>query len=142
MERVIQQHKSWLESSDHRAVSAVDPTPQPQPKTSTDAYIRQRLAIHSLLRQSDFVDDSREAAPEPPSEPALSWTASTVEDQAQEPQGEWVSAYPAPTDLTDPTLLFGLPYGGTAMDFNGWTTNPGPEELSGYIAGFDEQYMY
>ena len=60
----------------------------------------------------------------------------------QEPQSDWTSAYPPPTDLTDPNLLFGLPYGGSAMDFNAWTTNPGPEELCGYIEGFDEQYMY
>ncbi|KAF4985185.1 hypothetical protein FDECE_16748, partial [Fusarium decemcellulare] len=34
LERVIQQHKSWLESSDHRAVSTVDPNPRPPPKLS------------------------------------------------------------------------------------------------------------
>ncbi|CAM1507893.1 Fc.00g047410.m01.CDS01 [Cosmosporella sp. VM-42] len=148
LERVIQQHKSWLESSDHRAVSAVDPTTDTPPKLSKDAYIRQRLAIHSLLRQSDFVDDSRDAAPEPPpapAEPALSWTASTEDDQMQEAQNDWnprEPTYPPPADPMDPNILFGLPYGGAAMDFNAWTCNPGPEELCGYLEVFDEQYMY
>jgi hypothetical protein len=146
LERVIQQHKSWLESADHAAVSAVDPNPLPAPKLSRDAYIRQRLAIHSLLRQSDFVDDSRDAAPEPPPEPALSWTASTDEDQVQEPQAEWSAprdpGLPAVDAATDPYFLFGLPYGGSSLDFNAWTCNPGPQELSGYLGGFDEQYMY
>ena len=142
LERVIQQHKSWLESSDHRAVSAVDPTTETPPKLSRDAYIRQRLAIHSLLRQSDFVDDSRDAAPEPPpapAEPALSWTASTVDDPMQEAQNDWnprEPIYPPLADLMDPNILFGLQYGGAPIDFNGWS-NPGlAEEV------FDEQYMY
>ncbi|KAK7408600.1 hypothetical protein QQX98_009248 [Neonectria punicea] len=145
LERVIQQHKSWLESSDHRAVSAVDPTPRPPPKLSKDAHIRQRLAIHSLLRQSEFVDDSRDAAPEPPPEPALSWTASTEEDQMQEPQGEWNTrepGFPAADPITDPYLLFGLPYGGSSLDLNAWACNTGGQEMSGYLGAFDEQYMY
>lgn len=157
LERVIQQHKSWLESADHNTLS-VDPTPPlPAPKLSRDAYIRQRLAIHSLLRQSDFVDDSRDAAPAPElsagaAEPALSWTASTDEEQAQEAtQPEWTSggsreAAAMPNGgvdaATDPYFLFGLPYGGSSLDFNAWTCNPGPQELSGYLGGFDEQYMY
>ncbi|CAJ0552152.1 Ff.00g061310.m01.CDS01 [Fusarium sp. VM40] len=68
LERVIQQHKQWLESSDPGAVTTADQASSS--KLSKDAYNRQRLAIHSLLRQSDFVDDSRDAAPEPPPEPA------------------------------------------------------------------------
>ncbi|KAI5461651.1 hypothetical protein BGZ63DRAFT_240152 [Mariannaea sp. PMI_226] len=146
LEGVIQQHKSWLESADHRAVSAADPNPRPPPNMSTDAYIRQRLAIHSLLRQSDFVDDSRDAAPEPISEPALSWTASTDEDQVQEPQAEWTAprdpGFPALDAATDPYFLLGLPFGASSLDFNAWTGNPGLQELSGYLGGFDEQYMY
>ncbi|KAH6987951.1 hypothetical protein BKA56DRAFT_629983 [Ilyonectria sp. MPI-CAGE-AT-0026] len=145
LERVIQQHKSWLESADHRAVFTADPNPRPPPKLSKDAHIRQRLAIHSLLRQSDFVDDSRDAAPEPPAEPALSWTASTEEDQVQEPQAEWGArepGFPAADPITDPYLLFGLPYGGSTFDINAWTCNPGTQEMSGYLGAFDEQYMY
>ncbi|WZH45978.1 uncharacterized protein QYS62_007047 [Fusarium acuminatum] len=68
LERVIQQHKLWLESSGPGAVTTPDQASSS--KLSKDAYNRQRLAIHSLLRQSDFVDDSSDAAPEPPSEPA------------------------------------------------------------------------
>ncbi|KAM5344806.1 hypothetical protein ACJ41O_010668 [Fusarium nematophilum] len=153
LERVIQQHKSWLESSDHQAVSTVDTTPRPPPKLSRDAYIRQRLAIHSLLRQSDFVDDSRDAAPEPPAEPALSWTASTDVDEQQsappEPQTDWSArdiggvAYPIGDPISDPNLLFGLPYGGVGLDLNAWACNTaGGQDLNGYLADFDEQYMY
>jgi hypothetical protein len=112
---------------------------------STDAYIRQRLAIHSLLRQSDFVDDSREAAPEPLQEPALSWTASTEDGQVQEPEAEWVSPrdqmFPVIDATTDPCSLFGPQYGGAVPDFSAWACNPNPQDLSGYLA-FDEQYMY
>ncbi|KAF4977692.1 hypothetical protein FZEAL_5833 [Fusarium zealandicum] len=149
LERVIQQHKSWLESSDHRVVSAVDPSPQPPPKLSRDAYIRQRLAIHSLLRQSDFIDDSRDAAHEPLSEPALSWAASTEdEQQVPEPQTGWsaretVPNYPIVDPITDPDLLFGLPYGGVGLDLNAWACNTaGIQDLNGYTGSFDEQYMY
>ncbi|KAM0561654.1 hypothetical protein ACHAPJ_002822 [Fusarium lateritium] len=146
LERVIQQHKLWLESSDHRAIQAVDPAPKSPPKLSKDAYIRQRLAIHSLLRQSDFVDDSRDAAPEPPSEPALSWTASTEDEQpAPEPQTDWNSkeSYPLNDPITDPNLLFGLPYGGVGLDLNAWAcSTAGTQDLNGYLADFDEQYMY
>lgn len=143
---MIQQHKAWLESSDHRAVSAADPSPRHPPGLSRESYIRQRLAIHSLLRQSDFVDDSREAAPDPPTEPALSWTASTEEDHFPEPQMDWNArdaAYPmADAMTTDPNLLFGLPYGGASLDFNSWTGTSGTDELGNFLGGFNEQYMY
>ncbi|KAJ4141954.1 hypothetical protein NW754_014743 [Fusarium falciforme] len=147
LERVIQQHKSWLESSDHQALSTSDPAPRPPPKLSRDAYIRQRLAIHSLLRQSDFVDDSRDAAPEPPSEPALSFTASTEDEQpVAEPSTDWntrETGYPLADPITDPNLLFGLPYGGVGLDLNAWACNTaGTQDLNGYLADFDEQYMY
>ncbi|KAL6360732.1 hypothetical protein LRP88_06439 [Fusarium phalaenopsidis] len=147
LERVIQQHKSWLESSDHQALSTSDPAPQPPPKLSRDAYIRQRLAIHSLLRQSDFVDDSRDAAPEPPSEPALSFTASTEDEQpVAEPSTDCntrETGYPLADPITDPNLLFGLPYGGVGLDLNAWACNTaGTQDLNGYLADFDEQYMY
>ncbi|KAF7594857.1 hypothetical protein BBP40_008187 [Aspergillus hancockii] len=142
LERAIQQHKKWLESSDHRAVATADPSPHPPLGISRDAYMRQRLAIHSLLRQSDFVDDSREAAPEPAATDAVNWTASTEDEQMQEPPTDWGIqdvVYP----LTDPTisdsnLLLGLPYG---LDLNGWPGDGG-EQTSGYIGGFEEQYMY
>ncbi|EEU44500.1 uncharacterized protein NECHADRAFT_49581 [Fusarium vanettenii 77-13-4] len=147
LERVIQQHKSWLESSDHQALTTSDPAPRPPPKLSRDAYIRQRLAIHSLLRQSDFVDDSRDAAPEPPSEPALSFTASTEDEQpVAEPSTDWntrETGYPLADPITDPNLLFGLPYGGVGLDLNAWACNTaGTQDLNGYLADFDEQYMY
>ncbi|KAJ4316202.1 hypothetical protein N0V84_007984 [Fusarium piperis] len=148
LERVIQQHKSWLESSDHQALSTSEPAPRPPPKLSRDAYIRQRLAIHSLLRQSDFVDDSRDAAPEPPSEPALSFTASTEDEQpVAEPSTDWSNTretgYPLTDPITDPNLLFGLPYGGVGLDLNAWACNTaGTQDLNGYLADFDEQYMY
>ncbi|KAF5019573.1 hypothetical protein F66182_8426 [Fusarium sp. NRRL 66182] len=129
-------HKLWLESSDHRAVSTVD-AGQPPSKLSKDAYIRQRLAIHSLLRQSDFVDDSRDAAPP---EPALS----TEEEQAPPaPQTDWGGREPYPLNdpIKDPNMLFGLPYGGVGLDLNAWACAE-TQDMNGCLVDPDEQDMY
>ncbi|KAF4453011.1 hypothetical protein F53441_4242 [Fusarium austroafricanum] len=144
LERFIQQHKTWLESSHNRPITTADPTSKPSSKLSKDAYIRQRLAIHSLLRQSDFVDDSRDAAPEAPPEPALSWTASTEDEQSTaEVHTDWSSRelQPASDNLMDPSLLFGLPFGG-GLDMNAWYSMTETQDLSGFLTDFDEQNMY
>ncbi|KAF9769266.1 hypothetical protein IL306_013354 [Fusarium sp. DS 682] len=132
LERVIQQHKQWLESSDHRAITTTIYSNSAQSeKLSKDAYIRQRLAIHSLLRQSDFVDDSHDAAPEAPPEPES-------EQQSPEQQTNWGSRDP----VTDQNLMFGLPYGG-GLDLNAWASSmTGTQDLNGFLTEFDEQYMY
>ncbi|KAM0336821.1 hypothetical protein ACHAPQ_003801 [Fusarium lateritium] len=141
LERVIRQHKLWLESPDHQPVTTA--VPVPSSKLSKDAYNRQRLAIHSLLRQSDFEDDSRNAALQPSTEPSLSWTPSTEDEQAgPETQTDRNSRelYTLNDPLMDSKLLFGLPYGG---DFNAWAGGtPGTKDLAGYLADVDEQYMY
>ncbi|KAF4333467.1 nitrogen assimilation transcription factor nit-4 [Fusarium beomiforme] len=131
LERVIQQHKQWLESSDHRAITTTGYTVSAQSeKLSKDAYIRQRLAIHSLLRQSDFVDDSHDAAPEAPPEPES-------EQHSPEQQTSWGNRDP----ITDQNLMFGLPYGG-GLDLNAWASMAGTQDLGGLFSDFDEQYMY
>ncbi|KAJ4116350.1 hypothetical protein NW769_003417 [Fusarium oxysporum] len=132
LERVIQQHKAWLESSDHRAITTTtDPNPAQSSKLAKDAYIRQRLAIHSLLRQSDFVDDSHDAAPAAPPEPES-------EQQSPEQQANWGIRDP----VTDQNLMFGLPYGG-GLDLNAWASSmAGNQDLNGLFTDFDEQYMY
>ncbi|KAM0211076.1 hypothetical protein ACHAQD_010406 [Fusarium lateritium] len=141
LERVIRQHKLWLESPDHQPVTTA--VPVSSSKLSKDAYNRQRLAIHSLLRQSDFEDDSRNAALQPSTEPSLSWTPSTEDEQAgPETQTDRNSRelYTLNDPLMDSKLLFGLPYGG---DFNAWAGGtPGTKDLAGYLADVDEQYMY
>jgi hypothetical protein len=44
--------------------------------------------------------------------------------------------------LVDSKLLFGLPYGG-GLDLNAWASGtPGTQDLTGYLADVDEQYMY
>ncbi|KAF4990371.1 hypothetical protein FGRMN_8506 [Fusarium graminum] len=141
LERVIQQHKLWLDTPGHRVVATTDPAPSS--KLSKDAYIRQRLAIHSLLRQSDFVDDSRDAAPEPQPEPTPSWTSSVENEPGSEfhAEGSRKEPYPFSDPLKDPVLLFGMSHGG--LDLDAWVGNePGAQDLSGHLVGYDEQYMY
>ncbi|KAE8336581.1 hypothetical protein BDV24DRAFT_168151 [Aspergillus arachidicola] len=141
LERAILQHKKWLESSDHRPVATADPSPHPPVGISRDAYMRQRLAIHSLLRQSDFVDDSCDAAPEP-TRPLLSWTASTEDDQMPQPASDWDGrgiVDPVTEQIgSEPNLFCGLEYG---LDLLGWAVE-GTEEALGFIGELDEQFMY
>lgn len=79
-------------------------------------------------------------------EPALSWTASTEEEQLTDPPGNWVTRDPT-YPLTEPmpgdaNLMFGLPYGGANLELNMWNAPTGAEGLGGYMGGYDEQYMY
>ncbi|KAJ3455519.1 hypothetical protein MRS44_017001 [Fusarium solani] len=62
LERLIRQHRLWLESPGRRDVAAVDVNPWRPSQTSTAAYIRERLAIHNLLRQSDNDEDGCDAS--------------------------------------------------------------------------------
>ncbi|KAF5674173.1 NirA-like nitrate assimilation regulatory protein [Fusarium heterosporum] len=141
LERVLQQHKLWLDTPGHRVVATTDPAPPP--KLSKDAYIRQRLAIHSLLRQSDFVDDSRDAAPEPGPEPTPGWTPSVENEPGSElhAEGNRTESYPFSDPLKDPMLLFGMSHGG--LDLDAWVGNElGAQYLSKDLVDYDEQYMY
>ncbi|KAH7191959.1 uncharacterized protein B0J16DRAFT_332040 [Fusarium flagelliforme] len=142
LERVIQQHKLWLETSGSSAITATK-TDKTSPTLSKDAYIRQRLAIHSLLGQSEFVDDSRDAAPEPPPEPALSWTGSPEDDQSvPEPQVDGDGRDPYLNGpITDPNFLLGIPYG-FEMDVNTWACNGAATQDAGCSMEVNEQYMY
>lgn len=103
--------------------------------------MRQRLAIHSLLRQSDFVDDSCDAAPEP-NRPLLTWTASTEDDQIPPPASDWDergTVDPVTEQIgNEPNLFCGLEYG---LDLLGWP-GEGTQEALGFIGGLDEQFMY
>ncbi|GMG27699.1 unnamed protein product [Aspergillus oryzae] len=141
LERAIQQHKKWLESSDYHPIATADPSPHPPAGISRDAYMRQRLAIHSLLRQSDFVDDSCDAAPEP-NRPLLTWTASTEDDQIPPPASDWDdrgTVDPVTEQIgSEPNLFCGLEYG---LDLLGWP-GEGTQEALGFIGGLDEQFMY
>lgn len=112
---------------------------------SKDANNRQRLAIHSLLRQSDFVDDSRDAALEPQTEPTPEGVLPAVAANVQQEQrADWIiqnGIYPSWNFLSnDPNGgLYGVPFG-MGFDFNG-AVAPGADDL-GLIAGLDEQGMY
>ncbi|KAK4236538.1 hypothetical protein C8A03DRAFT_35538 [Achaetomium macrosporum] len=64
--RLIEKYKGLVRSSNNGAFYEVDQGPRALPGVSKAAIIRQRLSVHSLLLRSDFVDDSREAATEPP----------------------------------------------------------------------------
>ncbi|KAL3594513.1 hypothetical protein FPOAC2_08826 [Fusarium poae] len=144
LERVVQQHTTWAESLDNRAIAATETTNKSPPKLSRDAYIRQRLAIHSLLGQSDFVDDSRDAAPAPPPE-ALSSTESPEDSQtAPEPpmDGDGRELYLLNDPIMDPNILFGISYG-AGSDMSTWAYNAAiMQDINGYLADVDEQYMY
>jgi hypothetical protein len=130
---------------DSRAITATETAHKSPPKLSKDAYIRQRLAIHSLLGQSDFVDDSRDAAPEPPPEQALSSTESPEDGQtAPEPpmEGDGRELYLLNDPIMDPNILFGISYG-AGSDLNAWAYNAAiMQDINGYLADVDEQYMY
>jgi hypothetical protein len=129
---------------DNRAIAATETTNKSPPKLSRDAYIRQRLAIHSLLGQSDFVDDSRDAAPAPPPE-ALSSTESPEDSQtAPEPpmDGDGRELYLLNDPIMDPNILFGISYG-AGSDMSTWAYNAAiMQDINGYLADVDEQYMY
>ncbi|KAJ4223248.1 hypothetical protein NW757_014379 [Fusarium falciforme] len=62
LERLIRQHRLWLESPGRRDVAAADVNPRQPSQTSTAACIRERLAIHNLLRQSDNDEDGCDAS--------------------------------------------------------------------------------
>lgn len=130
---------------DNRAIAATGTTHKSPPKLSKDAYIRQRLAIHSLLGQSDFVDDSRDAAPAPPPEQALSTTESPEDGQAApEPSmdGDGRELYLLNDPIMDPSILFGISYG-AGSDLDAWAHNAAiMQGINGYLADVDEQYMY
>ena len=142
----IEQHKSRWQNS--RKIEAEKNIDQVAPNISRDAQNRQRLAIHSLLRQSDFVDDSREAALEPVAE-SVSTTNTTVAsvpvEATQEGRVDWGvqdTIYPMWNSIsTDPNAIFGIPFGAGMVEFgNGMTQSMG--DLDTHIGGEDEQGMY
>jgi hypothetical protein len=135
----IEQHKTLWKPIGPVERTSRDPDPEP-PNISRDAQNRQRLAIHSLLRQSDFVDDSREAALEPSnSVPIATEAAATVEI----PQGrvDWSiqdTMYPPWNFMpNEPNSLYGYPFRTGMLDFGGGLV-PGTD----LIGGLDEQCMY
>jgi hypothetical protein len=130
---------------DTRVIAATETAHKSPPKLSKEAYIRQRLAIHSLLGQSDFVDDSRDAAPAPTPEQALSSTESPEYSQtAPEPpmDGDGRELYLLNDFVMDPNILFGISYG-AGSDLSAWAHNAAIiQDINGYLADVDEQYMY
>jgi hypothetical protein len=142
----IEQHKSrWQNTRKMEAEKNMD---QVAPNISRDAQNRQRLAIHSLLRQSDFVDDSREAALEPVVEP-VSTTNTTIApvpvEATQEGRVDWGvqdTIYPLWNSIpADSNAIYGIPFGAGMVEFgNGMTQSMG--DLDAQITGVDEQGMY
>ncbi|KAK3201663.1 hypothetical protein GRF29_164g229873 [Pseudopithomyces chartarum] len=142
----IEQHKSRWQNS--RKIEAEKNMDQVAPNISRDAQNRQRLAIHSLLRQSDFVDDSREAALEPVVE-QVSTTNTTVApvtvEATQEGRVDWSiqdTIYPLWNSIpADSNAIYGIPFGAGMVEFgNGMTQSMG--DLDAQITGVDEQGMY
>ncbi|KAE8140412.1 hypothetical protein BDV38DRAFT_279918 [Aspergillus pseudotamarii] len=82
-ERATQQHRRWLESSDHRAVATADPSPHPPPGISRDAYMRQRFR-------------------HPQSPAIIGLLLTTAVMRPQSPQGPLSTGLPLPT-MTRPT---------------------------------------
>ncbi|KAJ4292590.1 hypothetical protein N0V90_009253 [Kalmusia sp. IMI 367209] len=150
LEKAIQQHKTRWKPTSHSEITTTEPELIP-PNVSRDAHNRQRLAIHSLLRQSDFVDDSREAALEPQSEttatvtqPMANELAAAVEISPQE-RVDWNiqdAMYPPWNFIpNDPITLYGSPFGTGILDFSGGMAQS-TDELGNLIGGLDEQCMY
>lgn len=125
--------------------------PYPEPKhISRDAHNRQKLAIHSLLRQSDFVDDSREAALESSNETVPAAALPMNPEVATAPdisQGrvDWNiqdTAYqPWNFMPNDPNALYGIPFGVGMLNFGGGLAQ-GVDEMGNVMSGLDEQCMY
>ncbi|OAG00866.1 uncharacterized protein CC84DRAFT_1154197 [Paraphaeosphaeria sporulosa] len=139
LETAIEQHKTrW------KPAVSVETTPR-DPDISRDAHNRQRLAIHSLLRQSDFVDDSREAALESPNQTAPNAVpiATEVVATTELPQGrvDWNiqdTMYPPWNFMpNDPSSLYGFPFATGMLDLGG-NMQQGTE----LVGSHDEQCMY
>lgn len=146
LEAAIEQHKTRWKPTGPVEATPRDPELEP-PNISRDAHNRQRLAIHSLLRQSDFVDDSREAALESSNETAPITTLPINTEVAEVAQGrvDWniQDAMHPPWNFmpNDPDSLYGFPFGTGMLDFGG-SMMQGTDELGNLISGLDEQGMY
>ncbi|KAF2450547.1 hypothetical protein P171DRAFT_349303 [Karstenula rhodostoma CBS 690.94] len=144
LETAIEQHKTHWKPTGPVEGSLRDPVPEP-PNISRDAHNRQRLAIHSLLRQSDFVDDSREAALESPNEtaPTAVPIVPDVVATTEMPQGrvDWniQNTMYSPWNFmpNDPNALYGFPFATGILDLGG-SMAQGTE----LIGSLDEQCMY
>lgn len=144
LKTAIEQHETRWKPTGAIEGTPRDPAPEP-PNISRDAQNRQRLAIHSLLRQSDFVDDSREAALESSNETAPSAVPLLTDITAttEFPQGrvDWNiqdTMYPPWNFMpNDPNSLYGFPFAIGMLDFGG-SMSQGTE----LIGGLDEQRMF
>ncbi|KAL5409856.1 hypothetical protein PMIN04_010866 [Paraphaeosphaeria minitans] len=139
LETAIEQHRTrW------KHAGSVETTTR-DPEISRDAQNRQRLAIHSLLRQSDFVDDSCEAALETPNQTTPNIVPIAIEAVAttQLPQGRvnWNiqdTMYPPWNFMAnDPNSLYGFPTATGLLDSDG-NVAQGTE----LVGSLDEQCMY
>ncbi|KAK3302825.1 fungal-specific transcription factor domain-containing protein [Chaetomium strumarium] len=156
LSKLIERYRGLIRSSSSEGVYAVDQGPRAQPGVSKAAIIRQRLSVHSLLLRSDFVDDSREAATEPPrdviSGPPLDqppdWAGPSPATGylSAAHQQEWIqppTLLPSQASFPDPGLI-GM-YDGASIDFSVWSLFPAIFEGMGTgnsVGGEDEQYMY
>ncbi|KAJ4358376.1 uncharacterized protein N0V89_002958 [Didymosphaeria variabile] len=144
LEAAIDQHKTRWKPNGPVEGTPRDPDPDP-PNISRDAHNRQRLAIHSLLRQSDFVDDSREAALESSTQagptatlPVAAESAATTNISQRVDWNVQDTIYPPWNFMpNDPNSLYGFPFGTGMLDFGG-SMAQGTDELGNLIGSLDE----
>ena len=128
----------------HEQVPAQD-KPLSEIAIAKDASIRQRLSIHSLLLQADFIDDSFKVA-ESPAESRLA----TASHSAALPNQETIMSsvnygpvYPAVVSKTfyqhpdSFTKTYDL---GSSLIFNAWMGFPGRDELAEHLNIFHDDF--
>ena len=91
------------------------------------------------------MDDSREAALEPVTEPVPNTVTPVAAEATQEGRVEWNiqdTMYPLWNAMpNDSSAIYGIPFGGGMVEFgNDLTQSTG--DLGNFIGGLDEQGMY
>lgn len=133
-----------LLSTSHEQVPAQD-NPLSEVAIAKDASIRQRLSIHSLLLQADFIDDSFKVA-ESPAESRLVTASQSTTLANQEiivSSVTYAPVYPAVVSKTifqhpdSFTKTYDL---GSSLIFNAWMGFPGRDELAEHLNIFQDDF--
>ncbi|KAK5166686.1 uncharacterized protein LTR77_008230 [Saxophila tyrrhenica] len=127
--RLIRLQESLLASPSEGSPVSPDEAPTTSPGVSTFANARQKLSVHSLLLQSDFVDDSGDIAPSATEQPPRFIGSNTLP-----PATEHVQQGQSTVDSLAPDLLYPLFDGIDPFGISYWE-NAGLSQI-GYDSAF------
>lgn len=104
-------------------------------KVAREASTRQRLSIHSLLHQADFVDDSPQAADSAADNIPLAMSHVCKNNRAgNTSDGSIGPSYSSNPRNPEPHM------GPSSLIFNAWMGFPSVEERAGQLEGFAEDF--